>query len=51
MPDPGEHLRQALIERIRGIVNQHRTIDRGDDAQAARDLSPRPALWPLAMYE
>jgi hypothetical protein len=35
MPNPGEHIRQALIKRIRGIVEEHRTVGRGDDAQVA----------------
>lgn len=47
MPDPGEHLREALIERVRGIVNEHHSTGRGDHSQVAcscgaRGLSDHP---------
>ena len=35
MPGPAEHIRQALTERIRQIVDEHRESHGGDDAQAA----------------
>lgn len=35
MPNFDEHLRQALVKRIRGTLNEHRTIDCGDDAPVA----------------
>jgi hypothetical protein len=47
MPDPAEQIRQALIERIRQIIDEHRASGNGDDAQAtcscgAQRLSDHP---------
>jgi hypothetical protein len=35
MPDPTERIRQTLIERIRQVLDEHREIHGGDDAQAS----------------
>jgi len=41
MPKTGERLPPTLIERIRGIVDEHRAIGGGDHAQVACSCGAR----------
>ena len=41
VPSPSEQLRGALIERIRGIVDEHRKIGGGGDTQVACSCGAR----------
>lgn len=41
MLESDEHLRRTLVERIRGIVDEHRAIGGGDDAHVACSCGAR----------
>ena len=42
MPDPAERIRQALIERIRLIIDEHRASGDGDAAQVTCSCRAQP---------